>query len=126
MPPAVATRAERKSATSAFAIYRSPFPTPDSRRPIWRLPNELPIAGQPADVHDALTRAHEALAESTYPKVLFVGKPGALVSPAFAEGFAARLRNCRLVALGEGAHYLQEDHPDVIGRHVAELISQQR
>jgi haloalkane dehalogenase len=117
---------KRKLSEMEMASYRSPFPTPESRLPIWRLPNELPIAGQPADVHDALTRAHEALAESTYPKVLFVGKPGALVSPAFAEGFAARLRNCRLVALGEGAHYLQEDHPEVIGRHVAELISQQR
>jgi haloalkane dehalogenase len=32
------------------------------------------------------------------------------------------LSNCRLVWLGAGAHYLQEDHPDAIGRDVAEWI----
>ena len=98
--------------------------TPQSRLPTWRLPNELPIAGEPADVAAALTAAHAALAASTYPKVLFTGDPGALVSPAYAEQFAAGLKNCRLVHLGAGAHYLQEDHPDAIGVGVADLVLQ--
>lgn len=106
-----------------MAVYRAPFPTRESRKPTWRLPNELPIAGEPADVHDMLTRAHEALAASTYPKLLFTGDPGALVSPDFAEAFAARLQDCQLVNLGPGAHYLQEDHPDRIGASVAAWIS---
>ena len=33
-----------------MAVYRAPFPTPESRRPTWRFPNEIPIAGEPADV----------------------------------------------------------------------------
>lgn len=106
-----------------MTVYRAPFPTPASRRPTWRLPNELPIAGEPADVHDALQRAHDALASSRYPKLLFVGDPGALVSPEFAERFAARLHDCRVVHLGKGAHFLQEDHPDQIGRAVAGWIT---
>lgn len=105
-----------------MAVYRAPFPTPASRRPTWRLPNELPIAGEPADVWSTLAAAHAALAISTYPKLLFVGDPGALVSPAFAEKFAASLRNCRLVRLGSGRHFLQEDHPEEIGRAIAEWI----
>lgn len=104
--------------------YRRPFPTPRSRRPIWRLPNELPIAGEPADVHGLLERAHAALQASRYPKLLFVGRPGALVSPAFATEFAARLHDCRVVELGEGAHYLQEDHPQAIGRSVAAWVAE--
>ncbi len=105
-----------------MAVYRAPFPTASSRRPTWRLPNELPIAGEPADVWSRLTTAHAALAISTYPKLLFVGDPGALVSPAFAEKFAASLKNCRLVRLGSGRHFLQEDHPQEIGRAIAEWI----
>lgn len=105
-----------------LAVYRAPFPTPESRRPTWRLPNELPIAGEPADVHATLAAAHVALAASPYPKVLLVGEPGALVSPAQGERFAAGLKNCRLLRLGPGAHYLQEDHPETIGRGVVELI----
>jgi haloalkane dehalogenase len=107
-----------------MAVYRAPFPTPDSRRPVWRLPNELPVAGEPADVDATLRAAHAALKASRYPKLLFTGDPGALVSPAFAEQFAAELHDCRLVNLGEGRHYLQEDHPEEIGSSIADWISE--
>ncbi|MBW8815594.1 MAG: haloalkane dehalogenase [Caulobacterales bacterium] len=103
-------------------VYRAPFPTPESRLPTWRFPNELPIEGAPRDVWERLTAAHAALRASTYPKVLFAGDPGALVSPEFARTFAAGLRDCRVVMLGEGRHYLQEDHPETIGREVAHEI----
>jgi haloalkane dehalogenase len=59
--------------------------------------------------------AHRALAQSSYPKLLFVGDPGALVSPVFAESFAKRLRNLTVIRVGYGVHYLQEDHPQAIG-----------
>jgi haloalkane dehalogenase len=105
-----------------MAVYRAPFPTPQSRRPTWRFPNELPIAGEPADVYATLEKAHAALASSGYPKLLFAADPGALVSPALAARFAATLHNCKLVQLGAGVHFLQEDHPETIGRSVADWI----
>ena len=37
------------------------------------------------------------------------------VSPAFAEGFVRNLENCRMIHLGPGAHYPQEDHSEAIG-----------
>jgi haloalkane dehalogenase len=114
----------RKLSDDEMAVYRAPFPTPESRRPTWRLPNELPIAGEPADIWATLTKAHAELATSPYPKLLFVGNPGALVSPVFARTFARTLRDCRVVQLASGAHYLQEDHPDVIGRSVAAWIGE--
>lgn len=114
----------RKLSDDEMAVYRAAFPTPESRRPTWRLPNELPIAGEPADVWATLTEAHAELAISLYPKLLFVGNPGALVSPAFARSFAGTLRDCRVVQLASGAHYLQEDHPDVIGRSIAAFIGE--
>jgi len=49
-----------------------------------------------------MEEAHRALAQSTYPKLLFVGNPGALISPAFAESFAKELKNCRVVELSSG------------------------
>jgi haloalkane dehalogenase len=103
--------------------YRAPFKTPGSRRPIWRLANELPVAGEPADVHQMLAFAHDALRRSRYPKLLFSADPGALVSVEAAQEFAARLHDCRVVHLGAGRHYLQEDHPDAIGRAVADWIT---
>jgi haloalkane dehalogenase len=112
----------RELSEQEMAVYRAPFPTPESRRPTWRLPNELPIAGEPSDVYATLERAHQALATSDYPKLLFVGTPGALVLPGFAERFASRLNHCELVQLGAGAHYLQEDHPEAIGKATADWI----
>ncbi|NUQ27224.1 MAG: haloalkane dehalogenase [Acidobacteriaceae bacterium] len=114
----------RKFTEEEMEVYRAPFPTPESRRPTWRFPNELPIAGTPSDVYATLEEAHRALAASTYPKLLFVGNPGALVSPAFAQDFAKNLKNCEVVQLRSGLHYLQEDHPDVIGANVKEWIEE--
>jgi haloalkane dehalogenase len=113
----------RKLSEEEMAIYRAPFPTRESRRPTWRFPNELPIEGEPADVCALLEEAHAALAASRYPKLLFAGTPGALVSPELAERFAASLHDCRVIQLDPGAHYLQEDHPETIGRSVATWIA---
>ncbi len=107
-----------------MAVYRAPFPTPQSRLPTWRFPNEIPIAGEPADVVAMMKSAHEALAQSTYPKLIFAAEPGALVAPADAEALAGKLRDCRLVKLGDGVHFLQEDHPETIGRSVAAFIAE--
>lgn len=107
-----------------MAVYRAPFPTPQSRKPTWAFPNEIPIAGEPADVTATMERAHAALAASTYPKLLFAADPGALVSPAFAEELARKLHDCRFVRLGDGIHFLQEDHPETIGRSVAAFIAE--
>ena len=73
-------------------------------------------------MYSTLEKAHRALAQSSYPKLLFAGNPGALVSPAFAESFAKGLKNCRVVQLSSGIHYLQEDHPDVIGATINEWL----
>ncbi|WP_456619587.1 MULTISPECIES: haloalkane dehalogenase [unclassified Bradyrhizobium] len=113
----------RKLSEAEMAPYRAPFPTPQSRRPVLALPRELPIAGEPADVYAALQSAHAALAASSYPKLLFAGEPGALVSPEFAARFASTLKHCALVRLGAGLHFLQEDHAEAIGRSVAGWIA---
>jgi haloalkane dehalogenase len=112
----------RKLTEEEMSVYRAPFPTPESRRPTWRFPNELPIAGEPADVYSIIEKAHRALVESSYPKLLFVGKPGTLISPAFAKSFAKGLKNCRVVQLESGLHFLQEDHPDGIGATVKDWL----
>lgn len=115
----------RKLTDEEMAAYRAPFPTPSSRFPLWRFPNELPIAGEPADVAAILGRAFDALRASVYPKLFFTAEPGATVPPAYAAEFAATLRNCRWVKLGPGTHNLQEDYPDAIGEAVAEWIRRQ-
>jgi hypothetical protein len=94
-----------KLSEEEMSVYRAPFVTPESRRPTWRFPNEIPIEGKPADVYAAMEDAHRALAQSTYPKLLFAGDPGAPISPIVAKKFAKGLKNCRFVQLSSGLHY---------------------
>jgi haloalkane dehalogenase len=62
----------RKLTDEEMAIYRAPFPTPASRVPTWRFPNELPITGNSADVYSTIEQAHVALLRSSYPKLLWL------------------------------------------------------
>ena len=102
--------------------YGAPFPDARSRRPILKLTRDLPIAGEPRETYSALQTAHDALLASKYPKLLFFGSPGALVSPDLAQHYGRLLINCELVGLGAGAHYLQEDHAETIGPEIARWL----
>jgi haloalkane dehalogenase len=64
----------RKLTEEEMSVYRAPFPTPESRRTTWRFPNEMPIEGKPAVVYSIIEKTHHALAESSYPKLLFRGE----------------------------------------------------
>src|SRR5260370_41052880 len=50
------------------------------------------------------------------------GKGGGWVAAGLGERFAKGLKNCRVVQLSSGIHYLQEDHPEVIGAAVSEWL----
>ncbi|HLJ85752.1 MAG TPA: haloalkane dehalogenase [Candidatus Angelobacter sp.] len=117
--PAAVTR---KLSDAEMAEYRAPFPTPQSRKPILMFPRELPIAGEPRDMYAMCEDDQAALRASNYPKLLFYGDPGALISPEVATRFASGFQNCQLVRLGTGSHYLQEDHPHTIGAAIRQWI----
>lgn len=102
--------------------YRAPFREPPSREPLWRFPNELPIAGSPAGVIATVEAYLDWLHTTPVPKLLFWGTPGVLVPPAEAARLARDLPNCKAVDIGPGLHYLQEDNPDLIGREIARWL----
>lgn len=102
--------------------YKQPFLDPASREPLYRFPNELPIAGAPADVWAMAQAYQQWLLETEIPKLFFWADPGALISPARAAVLGRRLKNCKTVPLGPGRHYVQEDHADLIGSEIARWL----
>jgi haloalkane dehalogenase len=102
--------------------YREPYIEAASRKPLWRWPNELPIAGEPADVVDAVATYNGWLQETELPKLLFHATPGAITPPALVEWCVANLNNLETVDLGQGIHFLQEDHPHEIGAALADWL----
>ncbi|WP_414442351.1 haloalkane dehalogenase [Burkholderia sp. 22PA0106] len=112
----------RKLTEEEMEAYRQPFLDPASREPVYRFPNELPIAGAPVDVW-AMVHAYIAwLHETDIPKLLFFADPGAFISPTRAAKLQAELRNCTSIPLGAGRHFVQEDHGELIGREIAKWL----
>lgn len=103
--------------------YRRPFEQPSSRKPIWRWPNESPIAGEPSDVAEAVTHYNQWLQHSPLPKLLLYATPGDLIDTSLVEWCAHRLTNLKSAYIGEGRHFIQEDHPHQIGIELANWLS---
>ena len=110
----------RKLTEEELDQYREPFREPASRKPVWRWPNEIPIEGDPADVTEVVTRSNEWLQRADLPKLLFHGKPGALMPAPLVEWCKTHLQNLKTVDVGPGSHFLQEDNPHLIGTELAD------
>jgi haloalkane dehalogenase len=105
--------------------YRAPFEDPASRFPIYVWPNELPIAGKPARNVDLVNGIGEWLKTSPTPKLLQYASPGAIISPDAASWMAENYRNIETQFVGYGAHYIQEDNPQAIGRGIVDWYRRQ-
>jgi haloalkane dehalogenase len=99
--------------------YREPFIDPASRKPIWRWPNEIPIAGEPADVVEAVESYSRWLQSTELPKLLLYATPGALIAAQEVQWCQQHLKNLTTADIGEGIHYPQEDNPQRIGSELA-------
>ena len=112
----------RQLAPEELDYYRRPYLDPPDREPVFRWPNEIPIAGHPADVYALAERYHNWLLKNEIPKLFFWATPGRLVSEEKAKWYLDNLKNMKGVHVGEGAHFLQEDHPHLIGAEIAKWM----
>jgi haloalkane dehalogenase len=110
----------RKLTEEEMNRYREPFLEPASRKPVWRWPNEIPIAGEPADVAAAVSNYNAKLQMSELPKLLLHATPGAVITAPLVDWCGKNLKRLKVVNVGEGIHFLQEDHPHEIGSAIAD------
>jgi haloalkane dehalogenase len=107
-----------------LAVYRAPYPTRDSRRPLLRWSREIPIDGEPADVHARFTAYGEWMATTpAVPKLLMLTEPsGGLVQPATEKWARETIAALEVESIGEAGHQAPEQRPDEIGRAVASWL----
>jgi haloalkane dehalogenase len=106
----------RKLSDEEMAEYRRPFAEPgEGRRPTLTWPRQIPIEGEPADVHAIATEYADWLGTSNVPKLFLKAEPGAILANDtlvnLVRGWPALTE--RTVA---GIHFVQEDSPDEIGQ----------
>lgn len=106
-------------------VYARPFQNFGSRKPIWRMPNDLPIGGRPSDVHEAAEAWSQWLRRSQTPKLLLHGTPGALIQSEDVAWCRANIKNLDTVNVGPGVHYLQEDQPTAIAEAIDKWMKEE-
>jgi haloalkane dehalogenase len=102
-----------------MAVYRRPFARPgEDRRPTLTWPRQIPIEGEPADVHEIVERYGNWLKDSDIPKLFINAEPGAILTGAQRE-FCRSWKNQAEVTVA-GAHFIQEDSPQEIAAAITD------
>ncbi len=114
----------RKLTDQEMAAYRAPFVEREARLPTLVWPRQIPVDGEPADVTAIVMSSGSFLSQSTIPKLLIVGEPGAIMTGRTRE-FCRTWPNQREVTV-RGRHFLQEDSPHQIGTALAEFVTSLR
>jgi haloalkane dehalogenase len=109
----------RKLSAEEKEYYAAPYETVQSRKPVRQWPCEIPIEGKPADVYEVISSYNQRLQESELPKLLFYGAPGGLIDDKKVEWCKKNLKGLKVVDIGEGLHFVQEDNPHLIGEELA-------
>ncbi len=64
----------------------------------------------------------EWLTKSDLPKLYFYASPGGLNPAPVVVWVIGNVANLETRFLGYGTHFLQEDHPDLIGKGIADWL----
>ena len=107
-------------------VYRRPFADPgEDRRPTLTWPRQIPIEGEPDDVHRIVAdyAAWLSTAEGL-PKLFVDADPGMILTGPQRE-FVRAWPDLTEVTV-EGLHFVQEDSGPEIGQHIADWWQTQR
>ena len=104
--------------------YRKPFEEPgESRRPTLTWPREIPIAGEPADVHDIVEGYGTWLSEDAEIPKLFVNADPGSILVGTQRDYCRSWPNQTEVTV-PGRHFVQEDAPAEIGRAIKRFVDE--
>ena len=109
----------RKLSAEEEDYYAAPYKTIQSRKPVRQWPREIPIEGKPVDVYELILNYSQKLQESELPKLLFFATPGGIIDDKRVEWCKRNLKNLKVVDIGKGIHFVQEDNPYLIGEELA-------
>lgn len=107
---------------------RAPYPDPASRKPLLVWPREIPIDGEPADVHERVLAYDRWMAGTPeVPKLLMTVEPGVVMgSPEMIAWAENTFAGVEVEPVGPGGHHAPEDQPDAIGSAAARWLRRHR
>ena len=92
----------------------------EDRRPTLTWPRQIPIEGEPKEVHDIISDYAAWLPDTEFPKLFINAEPGSiLLDP--ARAFVRSWKNLTETTV-KGSHFIQEDSPHEIGAALKEWL----
>lgn len=110
----------RNLSAKEIAQYKKPFPTPESRKPLWQYIQDLPLGEGPSDVIELISEYSKWLQETGIPKLMLYAVPGYVTTIATVQWARDHLTNLEMVALDDVLHFAQESIPDLFGKKLRE------
>ena len=116
----------RKLSREEWHHYKQPFRKMISRKPMLMWPREIPINGRPARTHHILSAYSSWLQQTSIPKLMIYATPGAIINQQTLNWCTYHIKNLDTAYIGEGLHFLQEDHPRAIAQKLEDWIEKQK
>ena len=108
---------QRTLSVDEMEEYRRPFlESGDGRWPTLQWPREVPLSGDPADVHDRIFAYYTWLNTASLPKLFIDADPGVFITGRVRK-LAKNFPNQHHVVV-KGLHFVQEDSPDETGQAI--------
>lgn len=101
-----------------LSAYQVPFSTKESRYAISDVVKGLELDGKPVENYELLGDGLRWLTTSKVPKLMFTVSDGNLLSTEVLKQIEQKVPNLTTVALGQGRHFFQEEHPHKTGKHL--------
>ncbi len=104
-----------------MANYRAPFLEPgESRRPTLTWPREIPIDGEPQDVHNIVAAYSQWLAVTKLPKLFINADPGSILMGKLRDSCRSWPNQDEVTV--RGSHFIQEDSPAEISEAIVAFL----
>lgn len=115
----------RELSTTEMNHYRAPFLTPEDRLALLELGKLMPVKDFSPESFKAAEKDQLWLAETEIPKLYFWADPGKIQPPPLAKELSNKLKNITSIPVGHAKHFLQEDHPQLIGEEITKWLHRQ-
>lgn len=116
----------RKLTDAEMAHYREPFPTPESRKPLWQYVNELPLGNGPSDVTQLIQRYSDWLQQTPIPKLMLYAIPGFVVTMESLQWARQHFQHLQCAELNHALHLAPESIPELFSAELARFIQNQK
>lgn len=100
--------------------YAKPFPTADTRKPLWQYIQDLPLGEGPDDVVALIDAYSKWLEKTPVPKLMLYAIPGFITTVATVQWARDNLNNLTLVGLDDVLHFVQESVPELLSEKLRE------